>query len=134
MSKKPDDILIRPPYTKYPHTNQELREIALASDPITGPHYFLNNFFQVQHPTKGKMSYHPYPYQVDLIDTFHNYRYSINLLSRQIGKCLGGDSSWINIRNKQTGKKYELPIRLLYELQSAKVNNMPLPDISKYEK
>jgi len=46
----------------------------------------MDNFFWIQHPTKGKMAYHPFEYQTRLIDTYHNYRYSISMMPRQTGK------------------------------------------------
>jgi hypothetical protein len=46
----------------------------------------MDNFFMIQHPTKGSMVYHPYGYQKRLINTYHNYRFSISLMPRQSGK------------------------------------------------
>jgi hypothetical protein len=46
----------------------------------------MDNFFMIQHPTKGSMVYHPWAYQKRLIETYHNYRYSISLMPRQSGK------------------------------------------------
>jgi hypothetical protein len=46
----------------------------------------MDNFFYIQHPTKGSMLYHPWDYQKKLIHTYHNYRYSISLMPRQSGK------------------------------------------------
>jgi hypothetical protein len=46
----------------------------------------MDNFFMIQHPTKGSMVYHPWPYQKRLIETYHNYRFSISLMPRQSGK------------------------------------------------
>jgi hypothetical protein len=46
----------------------------------------MDNFFYIQHPTKGSMVYHPWAYQERLIHTYHNYRFSISLMPRQSGK------------------------------------------------
>jgi hypothetical protein len=46
----------------------------------------MDNFFMIQHPTKGSMVYHPWPYQKRLIETYHEYRFSISLMPRQSGK------------------------------------------------
>jgi hypothetical protein len=46
----------------------------------------MDNFFMIQHPTKGSMVYHPWGYQKRLIETYHNYRFSISLMPRQSGK------------------------------------------------
>jgi hypothetical protein len=46
----------------------------------------MDNFFMIQHPTKGSMIYHPWKYQKRLIETYHKYRFSISLMPRQSGK------------------------------------------------
>jgi hypothetical protein len=46
----------------------------------------MDNFFYIQHPTRGAIQYHPWDFQKKLIDTYHNYRFSINLMARQTGK------------------------------------------------
>ena len=46
----------------------------------------MDNFFHIQHPTRGSMVYHPWDYQKRLIHTYHNYRFSISLMPRQSGK------------------------------------------------
>jgi Terminase large subunit, T4likevirus-type, N-terminal/Terminase RNaseH-like domain len=81
------DTLIKSPYTKTVFRDQkELDDFVKCCDPKTGYLYFMDNFFYIQHPTKGSMLYHPYEYQERLIDTYHNYRYSIALMPRQSGK------------------------------------------------
>jgi hypothetical protein len=69
--------LVKSPYKKTPFTEHQLTEFLACADPDTGPAYFLDNFFYIQHPTRGKMLYHPFEYQKKLIDTYHNYRFSI---------------------------------------------------------
>jgi hypothetical protein len=79
--------LIKTPYTKTKFsTDQELEDFVKCCDPETGYLYFMDNFFYIQHPTKGSMLYHPWEYQKRLIHTYHNYRYSISLMPRQTGK------------------------------------------------
>jgi hypothetical protein len=79
--------LIKTPYVKTKYsTQQELDDFIKCCDPDTGYLYFMDNFFYIQHPTKGSMLYHPWPYQEKLIDTYHRYRYSISLMPRQSGK------------------------------------------------
>jgi hypothetical protein len=86
MSKKTVN-LIKDPHVETEFKNQdELQHFLKCSDPLTGYKHFLENFFYIQHPTKGSMLYQPYDYQVGLAETFHNYRFCINLLSRQLGK------------------------------------------------
>jgi hypothetical protein len=79
--------LVKNPYTKTVFkTDKELQDFIKCCDPDTGYLYFMDNFFYIQHPTKGSMVYHPWPYQKRLIDTYHRYRYSISLMPRQSGK------------------------------------------------
>ena len=85
MSNSPS--LVKNPYTKTVFkTDKELQDFIKCCDPNTGYLYFMDNFFMIQHPTKGSMVYHPWPYQKRLIETYHNYRYSISLMPRQSGK------------------------------------------------
>jgi hypothetical protein len=78
--------LAKAPYKKQNWTAQQLTEFSLCVDPDTGPHYFMTNFFYIQHPVQGKMRYQPFDYQKRLIDTYHNYRYAIAMMPRQSGK------------------------------------------------
>jgi len=79
--------LVKNPYTKTKFKNdKELQDFIKCCDPDTGYLYFMDNFFYIQHPTKGSMVYHPWPYQERLIETYHKYRYSISLMPRQSGK------------------------------------------------
>lgn len=85
MSNTPS--LVKNPYTKTVFkTDKELQDFIKCCDPDTGYLYFMDNFFMIQHPTKGSMVYHPWSYQKRLIETYHNYRYSISLMPRQSGK------------------------------------------------
>jgi hypothetical protein len=78
--------IVKDPYKKLNYSVEQLQEFAKCADPIDGPQYFLSNFFYIQHPTRGSMKYEPFEYQVRLVDTYHNYRYSISLMPRQTGK------------------------------------------------
>ena len=79
--------LVKTPYTKTVFkTDKELQDFIKCCDPNTGYLYFMDNFFMIQHPTKGSMVYHPWPFQKRLIETYHTYRYSISLMPRQSGK------------------------------------------------
>lgn len=86
MSKSLDGVLIKPANRQETFSEHEIREFARCADPVTGPEYFLNNYFYIQHPVKGKMLYQPFDYQKRLISTYHKYRFSISLLPRQTGK------------------------------------------------
>ncbi len=79
--------LVKTPYVKTVYKDEnELNDFIKCCDPDTGYLYFMDNFFMIQHPTKGSMVYHPWEYQKRLIETYHKYRYSISLMPRQSGK------------------------------------------------
>ena len=79
--------LIKNPYVKTQfNSDKELQDFIRCCDPTTGYLYFMDNFFMIQHPTQGAIQYHPYEYQKRLINTYHNYRFSISLMPRQTGK------------------------------------------------
>ncbi len=80
------DNLVKKPFATQTWTEKDIEDLMKCQDPITGPHYFLENFFHIQHPVKGKLLYDPYPYQKRLIDSYHNHRFNVNLLPRQTGK------------------------------------------------
>jgi len=86
MSKELATAIIRNPYQKMAMSPEQIAEFAKCADPVTGPRYFMSNYFYIQHPTKGAMKYIPFEYQERLIDSYHNYRYSISLMPRQTGK------------------------------------------------
>jgi hypothetical protein len=89
----------------------------------------MDHFFYIQHPTRGKMLYHPYEYQKKLIHTYHNYRYSISMMPRQTGKSTSAagyllwyamfvpDSTILIAAHKYTGSQEIMQrIRFAYEL------------------
>ena len=85
MSNAP--TLVKDPYVKTKFKDdKELDDFIKCCDPDTGYLYFMDNFFMIQHPTKGSMVYHPWGYQKRLIETYHQYRFSISLMPRQSGK------------------------------------------------
>lgn len=86
MSNSVDDKLIKKAHTKEKYNDQKIIELAKCADPVNGPLYFMENFLYVQHATRGKIKFEPYPYQRELIDCYHNNRYSVALISRQMGK------------------------------------------------
>lgn len=85
MSGSPS--LVKTPYQKTKFkTQKELDDFVKCCDPDSGYLYFMDNFFMIQHPTRGSMNYHPWEYQQRLIETYHKYRFSISLMPRQSGK------------------------------------------------
>ena len=85
-AKDLETAIIKTPYKKMSYTENQIRELARCADPVTGPRYFMSNYFFIQHPTKGSIQYHPFEYQCRLIDAYHENRYSISLMPRQTGK------------------------------------------------
>jgi len=121
--------LVKAPYRRQHWTDEQLTEFMACADPVTGPQYFMDNFFYIQHPVKGKMLYHPFDYQKRLIDTYHNYRFSISMMPRQTGKSTSAagyllwmamfrpDSTILIAAHKYTGSQEIMQrIRYAYEL------------------
>lgn len=84
--KNNDTTIIKSPYQKVNFSEEQIVEFMRCADPLTGPEYFMSNYFYIQHPVRGKMLYQPFEYQRKLIDTYHNNRFSISLMPRQTGK------------------------------------------------
>jgi hypothetical protein len=62
--------LAKTPHKKEIYTEQQLTEFAACADPVTGPEYFMRNFFYIQQTVGGRTLYKPFEYQVRLIDTY----------------------------------------------------------------
>jgi len=126
---KSEVILVKAPYTSAIYTDEQIREFAACADPVTGPMYFMDNFFYIQHPTRGRMLYHPFDYQRRLIDTYHKYRFSISMMPRQTGKSTSAagyllwyamfvpDSTILVAAHKYTGSQ-EIMQRIRYAYES----------------
>lgn len=81
-----DDKLVKRAYAKVSYTKEQIDELRACMDPVTGPEYFITNFMYIQHPLRGREKLLLYPFQIDLINTYHKYKKSINMVSRQMGK------------------------------------------------
>jgi len=121
--------LVKTPYKITTFTNEQLVEFMKCADPVTGPEYFMDHYFYIQHPIKGKVLYHPFDYQKRLIHTYHNYRFSISMMPRQTGKSTSAagyllwhamfvpDSTILIAAHKYTGSQEIMQrIRYAYEL------------------
>lgn len=86
MNKSLETVLVKRPHKREKFTEEQIREFMKCADPVTGPAYFMSHYFYIQHPTKGRLLYQPFEYQERLIETYHNYRFSISLMPRQTGK------------------------------------------------
>ena len=93
-----DTKLTKTPYKKEKYTEEQLLELALCSQ---DPKHFMKKHCFIQHPTKGRMKFKLYDFQEDLVDTYHNNRYSISMLARQTGKstCAAGYLLWYAMFN-----------------------------------
>jgi len=128
MARSLDGVQIKRAHSKETFTEDLVVQLAACADPVTGPEYFIENFFHIQHPTKGKILLKPYEYQKKLLNSYHNYRFNINMLPRQMGKCVRGNTT-IKIRNKHSGQVIELPIQEFHEMQK-NLNNLQHGDNS----
>jgi len=63
-----------------------------AKDPI----YFMRKYCMIQHPVRGKIPFHLFPFQEDTLTQFKDHRYNIILKSRQTGisTLTAGFSLW----------------------------------------
>lgn len=124
-----DNKLVKTAYVTQKYTEKDIEELLRCTDPINGPHYFLENFFYIQHPVKGKLKYEPFDYQRRLIDSYHQHRFNVNLLPRQTGKTTTAagyllwyamfipDSTVLVAAHKYTGAQEIMSrIRYAYEL------------------
>lgn len=142
-SKTLDSTLIKRAHSKQTWTDEQIEEFMKCMDPKKGPHYFLEHFFYIQHPTKGKLLYSPYDYQKKLIDSYHQHRFNVNLLGRQLGKTTTAagyllwfamfipDSTILIAAHKYTGAKEIMSrIRYAYELCPDHIR----PGVTSYNK
>jgi len=123
------DTLVKKAYATQKWTEKDIDDIMKCNDQKIGPHYFLDNFFFIQHPVKGKMKYKAFDYQRRLIDSYHDHRFNVNLLPRQTGKTTTAagyllwfamfvpDSTILVAAHKYTGAQEIMSrIRYAYEL------------------
>ena len=81
-----DNKFVRPKGLKLILSSHQITEIIKCCDPDTGYKHFLENYFYIQHPTRGQLLYKPYSFQNGLIENYHNHRFSISMMARQTGK------------------------------------------------
>jgi len=124
-----ENVLVKKPHQTESFTKDQIQEFIKCADPISGPEYFMSNYFYIQHPTKGRMLYEPFEYQRRLIHSYHNYRYSISLMPRQTGKSTSAagyllwyamfvpDSTILIAAHKYTGSQ-EIMQRIRYAYES----------------
>ena len=81
-----DNQFIRSKGRIVPLTPEQAVEVARCADPDNGYEHFMRNYFYIQHPTRGQLLYNPYHFQEGLIKNYHDNRFSISMLARQMGK------------------------------------------------
>ena len=124
-----DDTLVKRAYKKVSYTKEQIDELKACMDPITGPEYFIKNFVYIQHPTEGRMQIQLYDFQVDLVYTYHRYKKSVNMVSRQMGKttvaagyllwyAMFVDNSTIMIASNKYDGAQEIMHRVRYAYES----------------
>ena len=85
-TKSLDGVLIKKAHKKTRYTQKEIESLRQCADPDTGPKYFLDNYFYIQHPVKGQLLFSPFQFQEKLVESYHSHRFNINMLPRQTGK------------------------------------------------
>jgi len=69
-----------------------------ATDPV----YFMKKYCMIQHPVRGKIAFHLFPFQERVLGEFTDNRYNIVLKSRQTGisTLVAGFSLWKMLFNE----------------------------------
>ena len=81
-----DTSLVKSAHTTLAYTVEQIEDLKICADPKLGPMHFMCNFMKIQHPVRGSIKFVPYDYQLGLIDAYVNYKHSVNMLGRQMGK------------------------------------------------
>jgi hypothetical protein len=96
MAKSLEGVLVKKAHKKEKFTEQQVQDLLACADPVEGYMYFVQNFFHIQHPVRGKVKFEPFEYQHRLLHSYHDYRFNINMMPRQSGKttCAAGYLLW----------------------------------------
>lgn len=68
---------------KLEYTQEQVQEIARC---IQDPIYFIRNYVQIVHVDRGVIPFEMWPFQERMVRTFHENRFSIAKMPRQVGK------------------------------------------------
>lgn len=91
---------LKPAYTEIRMSDEQVEEYwKCAQDPI----YFIRNYVNIVSVDDGVVLFDLRPYQERMINSFHENRNTICRLSRQVGKCVAGNSTY-TVKNKNTGE------------------------------
>ena len=129
MAKALDGVLIKKANRQETFTESQIADLVKCMDPVDGYLYFARKFAYIQHPVKGKLLFDPFEYQERLLQSYHNFRFNINMLPRQTGKttCAAIYLAWYAMfvpdqtiliaAHKYTGAQEIMQrIRYIYEL------------------
>ena len=84
--KSLDGVLTKKANTREKFSEQQISDLANCMDSDKGYLHFSKHFAFIQHPVKGKLLFDPYGYQERLLESYHNFRFNVNMLPRQTGK------------------------------------------------
>ncbi len=107
---------LRPVGVSVAYTQDMLIEYKRCMD---DPVYFIKNYCKIISLDKGLVNFDLYGYQEEMIRDYHENRFSINMASRQSGKCVY-NQTLIKVRQKSTGKIVEIMIGDFYRWKKFK--------------
>ena len=84
--KSLDGVLTKKANTREKFSEQQIQDMMNCMDEDLGYLHFAKHFAFIQHPVKGKLLFDPYQYQERLLESYHQFRFNINMLPRQTGK------------------------------------------------
>jgi hypothetical protein len=98
---------------EHSYTEEQVAEIfRCTEDPV----YFIKNYVKIVNVDRGLIPFDMWPFQEEMVQSFHNNRFSISKMPRQVGKCLQLNTP-IRLRNKKTGEIVEMTVGEFYEQQ-----------------
>jgi hypothetical protein len=105
------------------YTEEQAIEIAKC---IADPVYFIKTYVKIVNVDKGLVPFDMWPFQEGMVKSFHENRFSICKMPRQVGKCLQLNTP-IRLKNKKTGEIVEMTVGEFYE-QQRNLSNMQTKD------
>lgn len=120
--------LVKNAYQKLNYTEEQINVLSACMDPVTGPEFFIENYIYVKTVQYGRVQLKLFDFQRELLKNYHEYRYSIAMVGRQMGKStlaaayllwyaiFNPDSTVLIASNKHDGAKEIMDmIRYAYE-------------------
>lgn len=72
--------------TEYTYTTEELEEIKKCMNPNTGHQYFIENYFRIEHPSKGPTKFELSRYHNDALSRWAEHRFCFDLVGKMMDK------------------------------------------------